>query len=214
MTLGAAESVELGLIVSLARPGGNVTGLAWSDNLEIIAKGLELLRASQPKLRRVAVLWNPANPEQSLAMSDVKRSARSLGVQLQLLEARGPDEFDGAFAAMAKQRAEALLVVADAMFVFHRARLAQLEAQYRLPSTHGLRPHVEAGSLMSYGPNTAAVWRRAAFFVDTILKGTKPADLPIEQPTKYDLVINLKTARALGLSIPPSLLQRADQVIE
>ena len=212
--LGAAEPVELGLIASLARPGGNVTGLSWSVNLEIIGKGLQLLKETVPKIRLVAILWNPANPAHAIAIRDVKRAARSLGVQLQLLEARGPNEFDGAFAAMAKQRVEALLVVADTVFLFHRARLADLEAKYRLPSMHGTLQNVEAGGLMSYGPNIVAVWRRAAFFVDKILKGTKPADLPVQQPTKFDLVINLKTARALGLTIPPSLLVRADQIIE
>jgi putative tryptophan/tyrosine transport system substrate-binding protein len=212
--MGAAEPVELGLIASLARPGGNVTGLSWSVNLEIIAKGLELLKETMPKIRLVAILWNPANPAQALAMRDVKRAARSVGVQLQLLEARGPNEFDAAFAAMAKQRAEALLVVPEAIFVVHGARLADLAARNRLPSMHGLRQNVDAGGLMSYGPSTVAVWRRAAFFVDKILKGVRPADLPVEQPTKYELVINLKTAKALGLTIPPSLLGRADEVIQ
>jgi ABC-type uncharacterized transport system substrate-binding protein len=212
--MGAAEPVELGLIASLARPGGNVTGLSWSVNLEIIAKGLELLKETMPKIRLVAILWNPANPAQALAMRDVKRAARSVGVQLQLLEARGPNEFDAAFAAMAKQRVEALLVVPEAIFVVHGARLADLAAKNRLPSMHGLRQNVDAGGLMSYGPSTVAVWRRAAFFVDKILKGVRPADLPVEQPTKYELVINLKTAKALGLTIPPSMLARADQVIE
>jgi putative ABC transport system substrate-binding protein len=212
--MGAAEPVELGLIASLARPGGNVTGLSWSVNLEIIAKGLELLKETMPKIRLVAILWNPANPAQALAMRDVKRAARSVGVQLQLLEARGPNEFDAAFAAMAKQRVEALLVVPEAIFVVHGARLADLAAKNRLPSMHGLRQNVDAGGLMSYGPSTVAVWRRAAFFVDKILKGVRPADLPVEQPTKYELVINLKTAKALGLKIPQSLLLRADQVIE
>ena len=203
--LGAAEPVKLGLVASLARPGGNVTGVAWSVDLEVIAKGLELLKDASPKVRRVGVLWNPANPAQGLAVERVRVAARSLGLGVQLLEARGPDDFDGAFAAMAKHRAEGLMVVADALFVVHRARLADLEARYRLPSMHGLRSHVDAGSLMSYGPNTAAVWRRAASFVDRVLKGAKPADLPVEQPTQFDLVINLKTAKALGLAIPPSL---------
>jgi len=136
-----------------------------------------------------------------------------MGVQLQLLEAREPNQFDGAFAAMAKGRAEALLVVPDSMLALHGARLADLAARNRLPSMHGFREAVEAGGLISYGPSIVAVFRRAAFFVDKILKGAKPADLPIEQPTKFELVINLKTAKALGLTIPPSLLQRADQVI-
>lgn len=212
--LGAAEPVNLGLIASLARPGGNVTGLSWSPSLELIGKGLELLRETAPKIRRVAVLFNPANPAQRLAVGDVKRAAEPLAVQLQLLEVRGPSDFEGAFRAMAEQRAEAVLVVADSLFVSQRAQLAELEARYRLPSMHSFRQNVEAGGLMSYAPDSVAVWRRAAFFVDKILKGSNPADLPVEQPTKFELVINLKTARALGLAIPRSLLLRADQVIE
>jgi putative ABC transport system substrate-binding protein len=212
--MGAAEPVELGLIASLARPGGNVTGLAWSVNLEIVGKGVELLKETVPKVRRVAVLANPANPGNVLAVRDVKAAARSSGVQLQLLEARGPGDFDGAFAAMTKQRVEALLVVPDSTLSLHRARLAELAATNRLPSMHGLREEVEAGGLMSYGPSLVATRRRAAFFVDKILKGAKPADLPVGQPTTFELVINLKTAKALGLTIPQSLLVRADQVIE
>ena len=212
--LGAAEPVNLGLIGSFAHPGGNVTGLSWSPSLELIGKGLELLRELAPKIRRVAVLWNPANPAQGLAIREVKRAAGSLDVQLQLLEVRGPSDFEAAFAAMAEQRAEAVLVVAESLFVSHRAQLAKLAVRYRLPSIHSFRQNVEAGGLMSYAPDTVAVWRRAAFFVDKILKGSKPADLPVEQPTKFELVINLKTAQTLGLAIPRSLLLRADQVIE
>jgi putative ABC transport system substrate-binding protein len=188
--------------------------LSFSVNSELFGKGLELLKEAVPKLRRVAVLSNPANPAQLRAIDKVKVAARSLAMSLQLLEARGPNEFDGAFAAMAKQRVEALLVVAEGLFVRHRARLADLEAKYRLPSMHGLKENVEAGGLMSYGPSILATFRRAAVFVDKILRGTKPGDLPVEQPTTFNLVINLKTAKALGLTIPPSLLQRADQVIE
>jgi putative ABC transport system substrate-binding protein len=212
--MGAAEPVKLGLIASLARPGGNVTGLSWSASTEIIGKGLELLREIRPKLSRVAILWNPLNPAHSLTVPDVTQAARSLGVTLQHLNVRGADGLDSAFRTMAKQRAEAVVVVADALFVSQSARLAELEAKYRLPAVHSLRTHVDAGSLMAYGPNTAAVWRRAASFVDRILKGARPADLPVEEPTKYDLVINLKTARALGLKLPPSLLQRADHIID
>jgi putative ABC transport system substrate-binding protein len=188
--------------------------VSFSVDLEIFGKGLELLKEIVPRVRRVAVLSNPANPAQALTIKDVKAAGRSLGVQLQLLEARGPNEFDGAFAAMAKERAEALLVVSDSMFLLHRARLADLAAKNQLPSMYGVREFVEAGCLMSYGPSIVAIYRRAAFFVDKILKGAKPADLPVEQPTKFELAINLKTAKALGLTIPQSLLQRADQVIE
>lgn len=212
--LGAADPVELGLVASLARPGGNVTGVSWSVDLDIIGKGLELLKATMPRLRLVGVLWNPANPAHSRAMTLINAAAGSLGLQLQFAEARTPNDFDGAFATISRQRVEAILVVAEALFVVHSAQLTDLERKYRLPSMHGLRQNVEAGGLMSYGPNTAATWRRAASFVDKILKGAKPADLPVEQPSTFELVINLKTAKALGLTIPPSLLLRADQVIE
>jgi putative ABC transport system substrate-binding protein len=212
--VNTADPVGLGLVSSLARPGGNVTGLSWSVGLETIGKGLELIKETIPSVRRVAVLSNPANPAQTLAVRDVKVAARSLGVQLQLLEARGPDEFDGAFAAMARERAGALLVMPDSMLVSHGARLAELAARSRLPAAYGARPHVEAGGLMSYGPSLVANSRRAALFVDRILKGARPADPPVEQPTTFELVINLKTAKALGLTIPQSLLLRAEQVIE
>ena len=211
---GVGDPVELGLIASLARPGANVTGLSFSVGMDIFGKGLELLREAVPKFRRVAILSNPGNPSHALAITNVKAAAGSFGVQLQLLEAREPNQFDGAFAAMAKERVDALLVVADGMFILHRARLADLAAKNRVPSMHGVRENVEAGGLMSYGPSTVAAWRRAAFFVDRILKGAKPADLPVEQPTKFELVVNLKTAKTLGLTIPPSLLARADEVIE
>jgi len=147
-------------------------------------------------------------------IENVKVAARSLDVPLQLLEARRPDEFDGAFAAMVKERVRALLVLADGTVLLHRTRLTELAAKSRLPAAYGYREHVGAGGLISYGPSLSDLWRRAAVYVDKILKGAKPADLPVEQPTKFELVINLKTAKALGLTIPPSLLQRADQVIE
>jgi putative tryptophan/tyrosine transport system substrate-binding protein len=211
---GGEDPVGLGLIASLARPGGNVTGVSYSVGTETFGKSLELLRAAAPKVGRVAVLSNPANPGSPLAISTLKVTAQSLGLRLQLLEARGLDEFDGAFAAMAKEHAGAVLVVSDLLFVLHRARLADLTANNRLPSMHGLREMVEAGGLMSYGPNAASNMPRAAIYVDKILKGAKPADLPVGQPTKFELVINLKTAKALGLTIPPSMLARADQIIQ
>jgi putative ABC transport system substrate-binding protein len=200
--------------VSLARPVGNVTGLSFAVDAGTSVKGLELLKETFPRIRRVGVLSNPANPSNASAIRDLKVAARSLGVQLRLLEARGPSEFAAAFAAMAKERVPALLVMTDPVFYLHRARLADLAAKNRLPSMHGVREYVEAGGLMSYGPNVLDLLRRAATFVDKILKGAKPGDLPVEQPTKFELVINLKTGRALGLTIPPSLLLRADQVIE
>ena len=209
-----ADPVGQGLIASLARPGGNVTGLSYGVGQEIFGKQLALLKEAVPKVRRVAVLSNPAISSLAPAIREVKVAARSLGVQLQLLEARGPEEFDGAFAAMSKERAGALLVLVDPVFSLHRTRLADLAAKSRLPAVYTNRLPVEAGGLMSYGPSFSDLWRRAAGYVDKILKGAKPADLPVEQPTKFELVINLKTAKALGLTIPPSLLVQADQIIE
>jgi putative ABC transport system substrate-binding protein len=211
---GVGDPVGLGLIASLARPGGNVTGLSFSVGMDTFGKGLEILKEAVPRIRRVAILSNPANPAHALAISNVKAAAPSLGVQLELLEAREPNQFDGAFAAMAKGRAEALLVVSDSMFVIHRARLADLAAKNRVPSMYGVRENVDAGGLISYGPSTVAASRRAAAFVDKILRGAKPADLPVEQPTEFELVINLKTAKTLGLTIPQSLLLRVNEVIE
>jgi ABC-type uncharacterized transport system substrate-binding protein len=208
------DPVGTGLIASLARPGGNVTGASGTAGLEMFAKQLDLLKETVPKIRRVAILSNPANAYHQLAIREVNVAARSLGVQLQLLEARGPNEFDGAFAAMAKERVGALLVLSDAIFSSHRTRLADLAARSRLPAAYGVRESVEAGGLMSYGPSLLDSYWRAATYVDKILKGAKPADLPVEQPTKFELVINMKTAKALGLTIPQSVLLRADQVIE
>jgi putative ABC transport system substrate-binding protein len=212
--IAVRDPVGTGLIASLARPGRNVTGVSGTAGLEMFAKQLELLKETVPKLRRVAILSNPANAYHQLAIREVNVAARSLGVQLQLLEARGPNEFDGAFAAMAKERVGALLVLSDAIFSSHRTRLADLAARSRLPAAYGVRDSVEAGGLMSYGPSFLDSYRRAATYVDKILKGAKPADLPVEQPTKFELVINMKTAKALGLSIPQSLLVRADEIIQ
>jgi ABC-type uncharacterized transport system substrate-binding protein len=208
------DPVGNGLIASLARPGGNVTGTSGSAGLEWVAKQLELLKETVPQIRRVAILSNPDNAYHQLAIREVNVAAQSLGVQLQLLEARRPNEFDGAFVAMAKERVGALLVLSDAVFSSHRTRLADLAARSRLPAAYGVRESVEAGGLMSYGPSILDSHRRAATYVDQILKGTKPAELPVEQPTKYELVINLKTAMALGITVPSSLLARADEVIE
>jgi putative ABC transport system substrate-binding protein len=211
---GVGDPVGLGLIASLARPGGNVTGLSYGVGMDHVGKGLELLKEAVPKARRVAILSNPAAPNHALAMSNLKATARSLEVQLRLLEARGLSDFDGAFATMGKDRMAALFVLSDASFFPHRARLAGLAAEYRLPSMHGSREYLEAGGLMSYGPSLPDLLRRAATFVDKILKGAKATDLPVEQPTKFELVINGRTAKALGLTVPPSLLLRADQVLE
>jgi putative ABC transport system substrate-binding protein len=208
------DPVGRGLVATLARPGGNVTGLSFSVGMDIVGKWLELLKETVPKVRRVAVLSNPANPSHALGIESVIAAARAVGVQPQLLKAGGPNEFDNAFAAMARERAEALLVLLDPFFGFHRARLSELAAKSRIPAMYGSREYPEAGGLMSYGADFRHSHRRSATYVDKILKGAKPADLPVEQPTKFELMINLKTAKALGLTIPPSLLARADQVIE
>src|SRR6478672_10436544 len=212
--IAVRDPIGTGLIASLARPGGNVTGVSGYASLEIVAKQLELLKETVPKIRRVAILSNPTNAYHQLAIREVNVAARSLGVQLQLLEARGPNEFDGAFVAMAKERVGALLVLSDVIFNDHRTRLADLAAMNRLPTAYGIRESVETGGLMSYGPSFLDFYRRSTAYVDKILKGDKPADLPVEQPTKFELVINLRTAKTLGIEIPPTLLSRADEVIE
>jgi len=209
------DPVTDGLVTSLARPGGNVTGLS---NLapELVGKRLELLTQAVPGVGRVAVLWQPgAVPEPTgkdmLKEADV--AARALGVRLQFVEARGPADIDRAFSEVTRARAGALTVVAGNMFFNERRRLVDLAAKHRLPAVYPLREFVDAGGLMAYGANLADVLRRAATYVDKILKGAKPADLPVEQPTKFELVINLKTAKALGVRIPPSVLGRADEII-
>src|SRR5215831_14976333 len=212
--IAVRDPVGTGLIASLARPGGNVTGVSGTAGLEMFAKQLELLKETVAKIRRVAILSNPTNAYHQLAIRELNVAARSLGVQLQLLEARGPNEFDGAFAAMAKERVGALLVLSDVMLNSHRTRLADLAARNRLPAVYGVRESVEVGGLMSYGPSFLDLYRRAATYVDKILKGAKPAELPVERPTKFELVISMKTAKALGLTIPQSVLLRADEVIQ
>ena len=212
--VGVGEPVEQGLIASLGRPGGNVTGLSFGVGSDITGKGLELLKETLPRIRRVTILSNPTNSGSVLGARNAKAVARALGVNLQLLAARGPDQFDGVFAAIAKDRGEALLVMPDSMFLAQRTRLADLAATSRLPAAYCCREHVEAGGLISYGPSLPDLWRRSAGYVDRILKGARPADMPVEQPTKFELAINLKTAKALGVTIPPSLLLRADEIIE
>jgi putative tryptophan/tyrosine transport system substrate-binding protein len=212
--IGVTEPVGQGLVASLARPGGNVTGVSFSAGLEIFGKRLELLKQIVPEVRRVAILSNSDNPNQPSVIKDVRAAAGSLGVELQLLDARGPAEFDGAFTAMTKERVGSLLVVGDPVFFLHRTRLVDLAAKSRLPTTYSIREYVDVGGLLSYGPSLSDLWRSAATYVDKILKGAKPADLPVEQPTKFELVVNLKTAKALGLTIPATLLARADEVIE
>ena len=209
----SGDPVAAGLVASLARPGGNITGLATISG-EVVGKQLELLKRVAPKVSRVAVLQNPSNPGHALTLPQAEGAARALGVQLQVLKARTPSEIEVAFAAMRSQRADGALVLRDAMFREQRAQIVALAAKSRLPAVYGLREEAEAGGLMAYGASVPQLFRRAATYVDKILKGAKPADLPVEQPTKFELVINLKTAKALGLTIPPSLLGQADQVIQ
>lgn len=212
--ISVADPVGLRLAASLSHPGGNATGVSYSVGLEIFIKQVELLKETIPKVRRVAVLSNRDHPSHPLIVRDAEAPARSLGIELQILEARAPNEFDRAFGAMGRARAGALLIVGDPMFTLHRTRLAELAARNRLPTASSVREFVEAGALMSYGPRLPDLFRRAAYFVDKILKGAKPGDLPIEQPTKYELVINLKTAKTLGVTVPQSMLLRADEVIQ
>src|SRR3989442_1044222 len=207
------DPVQLGLVVSLGRPGGNVTGTT-TLSADLSSKQLELLKEAVPRAMRIAVLWNPNNPWHPLAVKGAEAAARSLAVQLQIVEARSAEEFERAFEAMTRKRAGAVLVLADPLTSFHRTRLAELAIKRHLPGMYGTRAYAEAGGLMSYWAHQADLDRRVASYVDRILKGAKPADLPIEQPTKFELVINLKTAKALGLTIPPSLLSRADEVIQ
>ncbi|HZE36485.1 MAG TPA: ABC transporter substrate-binding protein [Candidatus Eisenbacteria bacterium] len=207
------DPVQLGLVVSLGRPGGNVTGTT-TLSADLSSKQLELLKEAVPRAMRIAVLWNPNNPWHPLAVKGAEAAARSLAVQLQIVEARSAEEFERAFEAMTRKRAGAVLVLADPLTSFHRTRLAELAIKRHLPGMFGTRAYAEAGGLMSYWAHQADLDRRVASYVDRILKGAKPADLPIEQPTKFELVINLKTAKALGLTNPPSLLGRADAVIQ
>jgi ABC-type uncharacterized transport system substrate-binding protein len=210
----ASNPVGDELIASFARPGGNVTGLTLFAGPEIAGKYLELLKEAAPGVSRVAVLWNPLTASHTAVLKETGAAARTLGLDLQPVRARRPDEIEGAFAAMSRAHADGLIVLADPMFQSLRARIADLATRGRLPAMYGLGEHTGAGGLMSYAASVPDLLRRAATYVDKILKGAKPADLPVEQPTKFELVINLKTAKALGLTIPPSLLQRADEVIQ
>ena len=215
------DLVATGLISSLARPGGNLTGLSELTP-ELGAKRLELLKEVAPRARRVAVLWNPAYSERFSAnfrfwssdWKEMRAAAQVLSMTLQSVEIRGPDDLAAAFSAMARERAEALTTFSDRLIVLHRERIADLAAKNRLPAVYASREIVDAGGLMSYGSSPADMFQRAAVYVDKILKGAKPADLPVEQPTKFTFVINLKTAKALGLTISQSLLIRADDAIQ
>jgi len=209
----SADPAGFGIVSSLARPGGNVTGLS-TIAVELAGKRLELLKEAIPRIARIAELANTSNPASASNWRQIEAAARSLGLEPQLLDVRAPEDFARAFDTAIKQRADAVVVANDTLTQTNLRRIVDLSAKHRLPSIFASREFVDAGGLMAYGPNFMDTYRRAATFVDKILKGTKPADLPVEQPTKFELVINLKTAKALGLTIPPSLLVRADSVIE
>jgi ABC-type uncharacterized transport system substrate-binding protein len=200
------------VVASPVQPGGNITGLTLMAPA-LGGKRLELLKEALPHLSRVAVLWNAGNPVSPDELREVEAAARGLGLQLHARAIRHPDELASAFAAMTREGAEALIALADAVFWSHRARVVALATQHRLPAVFDAREFAEAGGLMTYGPSVPDSYRRAAVYVDKILKGTKPADLPVEQPVKFELVLNLKTAQALGITMPPSLLLLADTVI-
>jgi putative ABC transport system substrate-binding protein len=208
----SGDPVATGLVTSLARPGGNVTGLS-AQATDSAAKRLELLREVVPDLRRLAILGDAGNPQGVLEMGEVQAAARGLGIEVAPLEIRRAEDITPAFDAL-KGRADALYVVTGPLVTTNRIRINILALGARLPTMHGIRGNVEAGGLMSYGANFPDLYRRAADYVDKILRGTKPGDLPVEQPTKFDLIINVTTAKALGLTIPPKLLVRADEVIE
>jgi ABC-type uncharacterized transport system substrate-binding protein len=210
----AGDPVRLGVVESLARPGGNVTGLSYL-NVELHSKRLELISQLVPSLARVAVLRNPSLPFHAIFWEEIEMAAHKLGLALQPLDVLGPEDFEPAFAAATRASAQALLALDDPLTAgMYRSRVVALAASTGLPAIYGLREFPEDGGLISYGPNFVALFRRAASFVDKILKGSKPADLPVEQPTRFELVINLKTAKALGLTIPPGVLALADEVIE
>ena len=211
--VAVGDPVATGLVASLARPGGNITGLT-SMSVEMEGKRLELLREVIPKISHIAVLWNADSPIQIIEEAEVRTAAQVLGMKIFSLGVRTREQIEEALAAIMRERPEALLVLADWLFLHHRMRIMDFAAEQRLPGVHASRELVEAGGLMSYGPSYADMHRRAAAYVDKILKGAKPADLPVERPTKFELVINLKAAKALGLTIPPSIILRADEVLE
>jgi putative tryptophan/tyrosine transport system substrate-binding protein len=207
------DAVGAGIIASLARPGGNVTGLTLVAT-EQASKRLELLKDILPSLSRVAILWNANNASNRLQVKDIETGARLLGVQIQSVGVRDTSDIEKDLLAAAQSRAEALITMDDLLIQFNRARIIEIAMQQRLPVVSEFRPLTEAGALMSYGPSLVSMWLRTAVYVDKIFRGAKPADLPVEQPTRFELLLNLKTAKALGLTLPPSLLALADEVIE
>ena len=207
-----ADPVAFGFVASLARPGGNITGFAYLLP-ELSGKRLEILKDAVPHVSRVAVMWNAANPYKARDLKEVEAVARALSITLHGIPVHGPDGFDGAFNSAVEGRAQALLPLDDPFTIAHRHRIAELALKHRLPTVYSVKPFVEAGGLMSYGPDRADLSRRAATYVDKILKGAKPIDLPVQQPTRFELVVNLKTAKALGIALPPLIMTRVDHVI-
>jgi putative ABC transport system substrate-binding protein len=210
----ASDPVGTGFVASLARPGSNITGVTLDTGRELNGKRMELLNAMLPRASRVAVLRTPSDPGDAQRWNAAEDAGRRLGIVVSSVEIRGVDDFEAAFATMVREHADGVLVSAGPVAFTHRRRIVGLAAQAKLPTVYSLREWVDDGGLMSYGPSLIDLWRRSATFVDKILRGTKPGDLPVEQPTKFELVINLRTARALGLAVPQSLLLRADQVIQ
>jgi putative tryptophan/tyrosine transport system substrate-binding protein len=208
-----SDPIGLGLVASHNRPGGNVTGILFTVE-GLLGKQLELVRQLKPSVGRIGMLVNMRNPSNVIQRRDAESTTPALGLTLAVLDVRSPEDIDAAFPALVREGSEFALVAADAIFVTGRQRLAELAMAARLPTMYGLREFAEAGGLVSYGIHVRENWRRAAYYVDRILKGAHPADLPVEVPTKYELVINLKTAKAVGLDIPPMLLALADEVIE
>jgi len=207
------DPVATAVVASLARPGGNVTGLSLMGP-GLSGKRLALLKETVPGISRAAVLANLADPIAAPQVNDMETAARMLGIHLRTYDVRTPEEFPGAFTAAARDGAEGVLVTIESIFLGQRTRVVELAARHRLPAVYPYREFVDAGGLMAYGPNVASVFQRAATYVDKILKGAKPGDLPVEQPTKFELLINMKTAKTLGLTIPPALLLQVDKVIE
>jgi len=211
--IAGGDLVKVGLIASLGRPGGNLTGLSLLT-VELNAKRVELLKEAFPKVRRAAALGNPANPAYTSQLKETQAAAKALAIQLQVLEARGPNDFESVFSTMTERGAGALLVSTDPMLYAERKKIVDLAAKSRVPAIYEFKEYVEAGGLMSYGTNIIDVYQRAAVYADKILKGAKPGELPVQQPTNFEFFINLKTAKTLGLTIPPNVLMRADKVIK
>jgi putative ABC transport system substrate-binding protein len=211
--ISGGDAVRSGFVVSLARPGGNITGVVLLSS-DLMAKRLDLLKQLVPAVSRFAILWDPTLGSNTERFTDLQGTAHSLNVRLQFVEARQPSDYDGAFAAMVKARAGAVVIQGSAIFLRDARQIVDLAAKHRLPAAYISRENAIAGGLMAYGPNLSELARLAAVYVDKILKGAKPAELPVQQPTKFELLLNLKTAKALGLSIPPALRMRADELID